>query len=437
MAAPGLVVALMPTRLDTIVAYLGAHASGRPVALLDPATSHLTDLVLRFSPAIVTGVAEGSGPPGGYRAAELGPLGVAWVRTDARLDGPPPPPPHPDLALLLTTSGSTGNPQLVRLSRTAVLSNAHAIATALGIARSDVAATTLPLHYTYGLSVLHTHLVSGATVLRHRRHGDAARVLARRRRPRGDVAGRRALPVRDAAPPAVQPGRPPDACAPSPRPAGGCAPSWSRDFHERMAAVGGRLVVMYGQTEADRPHDRHCPTGALPEKARLGRPGGPGGRSPCSRRHERPIAGVVGEIVYRGPNVMMGYAETAGDLARGDELGGVLRTGDLGRLDDDGYLFMSGRTQALRARSSACGSTWTTSSACSPRRGAVAAVAGDDRVRAVVEGADEPAPRGAARAQAARPAGPHWSGFEVRAVDGCRCSTNGKVDYRALEGCRR
>jgi acyl-CoA synthetase (AMP-forming)/AMP-acid ligase II len=51
----------------------------------------------------------------------------------------------------------------------------------------------------------------------------------------------------------------------------------------------------------------------------------------------------TGELVYRGPNVMLGYAECRQDLARGDDLHGVLRTGDLARQDADGYCYITGR----------------------------------------------------------------------------------------------
>src|SRR5699024_2236692 len=71
---------------------------------------------------------------------------------------------HPDLALLLSTSGSTGSPKLVRLSRANVVSNALAIAGALGLDASDRGVTRLPLHYCFGLSVLHSHLAVGASV---------------------------------------------------------------------------------------------------------------------------------------------------------------------------------------------------------------------------------------------------------------------------------
>ncbi|MEZ5140239.1 MAG: AMP-binding protein [Acidimicrobiales bacterium] len=72
---------------------------------------------------------------------------------------------HPDLALLLSTSGSTGSPKLVRLSHANLVANARAIATSLELTERDVAITALPLHYCYGLSVLHAHLVAGASVV--------------------------------------------------------------------------------------------------------------------------------------------------------------------------------------------------------------------------------------------------------------------------------
>ena len=72
---------------------------------------------------------------------------------------------HPDLALLMSTSGSTGSPKLVRLSHRNLVSNARAIAAYLGLTPADRGITTLPLHYCYGLSVLHSHLAAGAGIV--------------------------------------------------------------------------------------------------------------------------------------------------------------------------------------------------------------------------------------------------------------------------------
>ncbi len=67
--------------------------------------------------------------------------------------------------MLLATSGSTGDPKLVRLSRDAVAHNAEAIGAALRITSAEIAPTSLPLFYSYGMSVLNSHLAAGATVV--------------------------------------------------------------------------------------------------------------------------------------------------------------------------------------------------------------------------------------------------------------------------------
>src|SRR5262249_2905250 len=70
-----------------------------------------------------------------------------------------------ELAVLLPTSGSNGSPKLVRLSYANLQANAASIVEYLGIAPDDRCITLLPMAYSYGLSVLHTHLLAGAEVL--------------------------------------------------------------------------------------------------------------------------------------------------------------------------------------------------------------------------------------------------------------------------------
>ncbi|GAB1644782.1 AMP-binding protein [Krasilnikovia sp. MM14-A1259] len=406
--APGVAFALTPTELPAVARYLGALQTGRPVALLDPelAPPVLHELVGRFAPALVTGVT--GEPPAGYRAEA-----DTWVRLSPAAEV------HPDLALLLTTSGSTGNPKLVRLSGAAVLANAEAIATSLGITGDDVAPTTLPLFYTYGLSVLHSHLLRGATVVLERSGllrpdfwaaVDAYRVTSiaavpyqyeMLRRLRFDAALYPSLRTLTQA-------------------GGRLRPELVADFGQRMAAAGGRLFVMYGQTEATArmtvlPPDR------LADKLGSAGPPIPGGA----------LSVVDGEVVYRGPNVMLGYAETAADLARGDDLGGVLHTGDLGRLDDDGFLFLTGRLKRI-GKVFGVRVNLDDVERSLAAHGAVAAVAGDDRIHVFVEGADAQLAR-AVRGELAGWLDTHFSGLDVRGVDALPLLPTGKIDYRRLE----
>jgi acyl-coenzyme A synthetase/AMP-(fatty) acid ligase len=283
-----------------------------------------------------------------------------------------------------------------------------------------VAATTLPLHDTYGLSVLHSHLVSGATVV----VGDGT-VMQRefwRDVARFGVTSLAAVPYqyemlhRLHFNPADHP-----RLRTLTQAGGRLRAELVADFHHRMVAGGGRLIVMYGQTEATA-RMTVLPSGALP--AKLGSVGlaVPGGSVS--------VAGD-GEVIFRGPNVMMGYADTARDLARGDDLGGLLTTGDLGHLDDDGFLYIDGRKRRM-AKIFGVRVNLDDIERMLTGHGALAAVGSDDRVRLWVEGADEPA-RDALRAEAARRLGTHSSGIEVRAVDRLPLLANGKVDYRSLE----
>lgn len=89
---------------------------------------------------------------------------------------------------------------------------------------------------------------------------------------------------------------------------------------------------MYGQTEA-APRMSYIPYDTVLEKAGTIGIAIPGGK----------LSIVDAELVYTGPNVMMGYAECLEDLAKDDEMGGVLCTGDTATVDEDGYFTITGR----------------------------------------------------------------------------------------------
>jgi acyl-CoA synthetase (AMP-forming)/AMP-acid ligase II len=322
---------------------------------------------------------------------------------------------HPDLALLLTTSGSTGNPKLVRLSRTAVRTNAEQIAEALGIDGDEVAITTLPLFYSYGMSVLNSHLIRGATVILERTgimqrtfwnaavdHQVTSMAFVPSqyemlRRLRFDPAKYPALRTLTQA-------------------GGRLRTERVTEFAEKMATVGGRLFVMYGQTEAG-PRMATLPADRLADK--LGSVGRalPGGEFTIEDD----------EVVYHGPNVMMGYAESGADLAKGDEQGGVLRTGDLGRLDDEGFLFITGR---LKRMAKVFGVRINLDDV--EKNFPVAAVAGDDQLIVFSENLDEDEAKGL-RSKIAEWLGTHHTGVVVHRIEALPLLPNGKTDYRALE----
>jgi acyl-CoA synthetase (AMP-forming)/AMP-acid ligase II len=413
----GVVFLRFPQSVDAIVEYLAAWQARRPVALLDPAlpADTLETFVDRFEPALLSRTDR---PLKGYHDA-----GAYWRR-----DEPSPSRPHEALGILLTTSGSTGDPKLVRLARSAVAANTRSIIAALGITGDDVAISTLPFFYSFGLSVLNTHLAAGATLvvesggLVHRAFWDAV--------DRYGVTSLACVPYQFEM---LRRLRFDPAAHPSVRTltqAGGrLKPDRVRDFYDRMSAVGGSLFVMYGQTEA-APRLTTLPAAQLPAKLGSVGPAVPGGRLSVRLDDgtETTEPGVRGEVLYRGPNVMLGYAETADDLTRGDECGGLLETGDLGHLDADGYLYIDGRLKRFGKVFGVRLNLDDVEAMVPARYGPAAAVSGDEQVVVYVEHD----PEGLATELAER-LNLHWSGFAVRRVAALPLLGNGKVDYRVLE----
>ena len=308
------VVLTGPAGIEWIVTYL-ALLQGGQVPLL--AGDHVDRLVAAWKPgALLSTSAQGC-------AVERHPGGTPGAAV-----------PHPDLALLLSTSGSTGSPKLVRLSHQNLAANADAIVAALGLTAEDRGITSLPLHYCYGLSVLHSHLAAGAGIVTTTASVvDPCFAAAVHDGGVTSIAGvPHTFDLLDA-------GDADRVLAPSVRlltQAGGrMAPEARGRWRIRAAANGAELVVMYGQTEATARMAYLPPAlgEVCPNAIGIAVPGGELRIDPVADR-----ADGVGELVYRGPNVMMGYATDVEDLADGATLH-ELRTGDLGRFDPEHGVF--------------------------------------------------------------------------------------------------
>ena len=241
---------------------------------------------------------------------------------------------HPDLALLLSTSGSTGSPKLVRLSRSAVRSNAAAIATYLDLTAADRGILTLPLHYCYGLSILTSHLYAGAATIvtdwsvldpcfweLAAEHGATGLAGVPHTFDQLDQLGFPKLPTLRYVTAA----------------GGKLAPDRVTEMVGMGRSRGWDFYVMYGQTEATARMAYLPPDLAdeYPQAVGIAIPGG-------SLRVDA-SDGDVGELVYSGPNVMMGYAQDPADLAAGPDVP-ELRTGDMAREVVSGLFEVVGRT---------------------------------------------------------------------------------------------
>lgn len=302
--------------IEMLTAYLAALAGRHPV-ILTGSEAGLGGLVNSYDPDVV-----------------LSGAGVEWQVVERRSGTTHEL--HPDLALLLSTSGSTGSPKLVRLSYENLRSNADAIAQFLEIGHEDRAALTLPMHYCYGLSVVNSHLTRGATIIladdsvvdpcfwRRFRASEATNIA-------GvpytfDLLDRVGFASMD---------------LPSLRfvtQAGGrLRPEAVLRYARLGRQRGWHFYVMYGQTEATARMAYLPPESALdhPNAIGVAIPGG-------SLEIDATDGCEEGELLYRGPNVMLGYAHGPDDLAVGRTVD-VLRTGDLARQTSDGLFEIVGR----------------------------------------------------------------------------------------------
>lgn len=250
---------------------------------------------------------------------------------------------YDQLALLLTTSGSTGSPKLVRQSYLNIEANTQSIVKYLEIDESERAITTLPMSYTYGLSIINTHLYAGASIIMTKKtlmEKDIWRqfkefgatsfggvpyiyeILDKLRFYQMNLPSLRTM---------TQAG-------------GKLSPELHRKFAEYAQKTGKRFIVMYGQTEAT------ARMAYLPHEKSLEKCGSmgiaiPGGKFKLVDDNGQDIIepDVIGELIYEGENVTLGYAECGEDLIKGDERHGILETGDMAKRDKDGYYYIVGR----------------------------------------------------------------------------------------------
>ncbi|MEJ8552671.1 AMP-binding protein [Tepidibacter sp. Z1-5] len=247
-----------------------------------------------------------------------------------------------NLALLLTTSGSTGSPKLVRQSADNICSNAQSIAEYLEITEKEMPITSLPMNYTYGLSVINSHLTKGATILltnksiverafwdllkKYRATSLAGvpytyEILKKIRFFRMNLPTLKTL---------TQAG-------------GKLGYDLTEEIGKYCKRNNMKFFVMYGQTEAT------ARMGYLPWQYAISKCGSMGVAIPGGKfwlednGHIIQKSNVSAELVYKGPNVTLGYAESIEDLALGDENNGVLKTGDIAKIDEDGFYYIVGR----------------------------------------------------------------------------------------------
>jgi acyl-CoA synthetase (AMP-forming)/AMP-acid ligase II len=338
-----------------------------------------------------------------------------------------------DLAVLVATSGSTGVPRFVLTSHANLTANTEAIIRSQHLAADERAMLILPLSYCFGASVLHTHLYQGGGIVFDRRFMFPDRVLrAIERYGCTTFAGvptiynilLRRSNIRSIPMPSLrrflQAG-------------GALAPPRIREMQAIVPAAA--FYVMYGQTEATARISCLDPARFDVKSGSAGRPlDNLTVRTVDEDGRDVPV-GEVGEILVRGPSISKGYFNDP-EESRRIFREGWLWTGDLGRLDDDGYLWIDGRKRAflklrgvrvsfgeVEARVAAIPGVYECAAAATPHEEAGEAlvlwIVPEQGVRNVVE-----------RVRSSLPA--HWTCQSIQVVSDLPKTSTGKICLSSL-----
>lgn len=425
----GLLICLCENRVGSLVGFVGCLEHHIPIVLLDGGKDpgSIKNLVEIYQPEYLWLLEDRLGDYNGERVYEYANYILLRMHYENEIEKPVI---NPELALCLTTSGSTGSPKFVRLSAKNVLANAESIAEYLEIDENERPVTVLPSYYSYGVSVINSHLIKGATILM------TEGTIAQREfwnfmkeQKATSIAGvpytyemlkmlrfmRMDLPYLKTM---TQAG-------------GKLNKDIAKQYIEFAQEKGKRFFVMYGQTEATARMSYLPLEHALDKYASIGI-AIPGGKFSLIDTNGNVIEepDVDGELIYEGPNVSLGYAESRADLAKGDENHGVLHTGDVARRDADGYYYITGRMKRfVKVWGNRCNldateqivKSITTSCAC---------VGVDDKITIFVT---EPGLEDAIVKLLVEKTGFNNRAFAVKVIDVIPVKSSGKLDYQMMQ----
>lgn len=338
----GLICCLCTNTVGSLIGYVSGFSSHTPLILLDGErdSQYVNSYIEKYQPEYLW---LPTGKQYYYKGTAIHEsYGYSLIQMEYG-DNWQPSPINEELCLCLTTSGSTGSPKLVRLTENNLKSNAESIAEYLHIDESERPITTLPMYYSFGMSVINSHLIKGATILL-----TGSNVFSKafwdffKKSSPTSMAGvpftyemlekmglfQMELPSLKTM---LQAG-------------GKLNPQIVERYVDFATETRKEFIVMYGQTEAG-PRMSYLPFEKAHEKpSSIGIPI-PRGTFKLFDGNDEEILepNSEGELVFVGPSVCMGYAEERADLAESDENHGILKTGDVAYHDEDGYYYITGR----------------------------------------------------------------------------------------------
>lgn len=322
------------SNFETIIAYLSFLRRGDAVIMVDGAIKEemLDAIIKNYAPNYIWSPTTSKKAEISFQDYSLYPHNTSSSQLNL------------SLALLLSTSGSTGSAKMVKLSKKNIYANTDSITQYLPIGSEDIAITSLPLYYSYGLSILHTHLAKGASILVSNSSILTAsfwdlitkyKVTSLQGVPYHYEMFKRIGFLKKEHPTLrylTQAG-------------GKLNHTLVEEFSQWAQEQHKDFYVMYGQTEATARMSYVPPKNIQAKSKSIGIAIKNGELSIHNPQTEQLISepNQEGELYYHGDNVMLGYAYTHKDLSKADEQKGLLKTGDIGYKDTDGFFYITGR----------------------------------------------------------------------------------------------
>jgi len=248
-----------------------------------------------------------------------------------------------ELSLLLTTSGSTGSPKLVRYKYGNIETNAENVAKVFNWTHHERAICELPMQYSMGLNVINSHLLTGGTVLLVSSSLTSSLFWKFIKEQRGtsftgvpfsyEILDKLRFTKMDL-----------PFLLTMAEGGGKLSDALFLKFAEYAEKNGKRFIATFGTTETSARMSFLNPDLALTKVGSIGK-AIPGAEMFLIDDEGRRIqdADIEGELCFKGPNVTLGYANCIADLVKGDDFYGEYRTGDIARRDLDGFYYIVGR----------------------------------------------------------------------------------------------
>ena len=250
---------------------------------------------------------------------------------------------HHELSLLMTTSGTTGSPKLVRHKYGNVENNAKNVAKAFGWTADERGIIDLPMQYTMGLNVICSHLYAGATILLVAANLMNPKYWQFIKEQKGtnftgvpfsyEILNRLRFQKMDL-----------PYLATMAEGGGKLSDTLFAAFANYAEEKGKRFFATFGTTETTARLAFLSPEQAVQKIGSIGKAIPEGTLYLVDENgHQIHEPNTEGELIYEGPNVTMGYATSIEDLTTGDEFCGVYHTGDIAKMDEDGCFYIVGR----------------------------------------------------------------------------------------------